>query len=60
MARAPRPTVSSVCLKPNLILFYVCGNVKNLEMLWSNAMFPRKESGGIVPQNVPKREREVS
>ena len=55
VARAPRLVVFFY-LKPNVIIFYECRYVKNLKMPLSNATFPRMESAGTVPQNVPIKE----
>lgn len=57
MTKAPGLVVSS---ETNIILFYVRGNVKNLEMPWFNAMFHRMESGRLVLPMFIKRKWEVS
>lgn len=51
--------VFSFYLKANIFIFYLCGGVKNLEILWSSAVFLRMKSVGLATQNVPKKKREI-
>lgn len=59
VAIAHRLVVFSFYLKANIFIFYVCGSVKHLEMLWSSAVFLRMKSVGLATQNVPKKKREI-